>query len=122
MSATLQNMFHTSTQALEGWAPVTVMNAVRALGTVGVKFEGPILLHQSVHAQVCIANGQSYTVVRREQTRIVDDQPLRTIVNWKVKYSIPVNYPGNYGDIRCVALCLSRGPCRCQHPACMGVE
>ena len=85
-------------QSLDTWAPVAVMHVVRALAATGLHLYGPSLCHQRVQSQAILVDGQQRVVARRERTDIHPEAALKTVVNWKVKYTVPVVYPGNQTD------------------------
>ena len=96
---TVQHALWTTTQPLDQWAPVTAMHVVRALGAAGVHFQGPQLHYSSIRSQVLSSKGRSYILARRQQTQL--DATLGanlSKVNWKLKYTVPINYPGNQQD------------------------
>lgn len=50
---------------------------MRALAAVGIHFQGPRMLYQSVHSQTYHGKGNIYTVARREQVHVT---PVRKCI------------------------------------------
>jgi hypothetical protein len=73
------------------WAPPTVMHVVHAVAATGLGFTGPAVLHRVALSTTGIGNGYRFMVTRREE---FDLQEEHRAVNWKVKYAVPVVYPG----------------------------
>ena len=110
MRTTIQHALTVAQQSLEQWAPVTVMHVVRALSATGVAFQGPILYHQRVSSQSAMVDGQQQLVAFRERTTIPAEGDLCNTVNWKVKYTVPIAYPGNQSDTVQIAWELEEKP------------
>ena len=87
-------------QAIDVWAPMAVMHVVRALAVTGtgLQFQGPVVCHQHIHSRPVLVDGRQHLVARRAQTPVSGSPPLQTMINWKVKYTLPVTYPGNQSD------------------------
>ena len=87
-------------QAIDVWAPMAVMHVVRALAVTGtgLQFQGPVVCHQNIHSRPVLVDGRQHLVARRAQTPVSGSAPLQTMINWKVKYTLPVTYPGNQSD------------------------
>ena len=102
-----QHIFTNQSHALDDWAPVSVLHLVKALELCGLSLVGFHVMHQTHHSThvvpVLPVNPLSgiaprYTIIQRHQTRIGADENAPAVVNWKVKYTVPVTYPGGQSD------------------------
>jgi hypothetical protein len=102
-----QHIFTDRSHALEDWAPVSVLHLVKALELCGLSLGGFNVMyqtHQSAHVVPMLPMNPlsgiapRYTIIQRHQTHIRADANTPTVVNWKVKYAVPVTYPGGQSD------------------------
>ena len=102
-----QHIFTNRSHALDDWAPVSVLHLVKALELCGLSLVGFHVMHQTHHSThvvpVLPVNPLSgiaprYTIIQRHQTRIGADENAPAVVNWKVKYTVLVTYPGGQSD------------------------
>jgi hypothetical protein len=92
---------------LDDWAPVCILHVAKALSLCDLSLEGFNIIHQSHHlahvvplvpANLFSGIATRYIITRREQTKLGVDHNTN-IVNWKVKYAVPITYPGGQSDV-----------------------
>lgn len=82
-------------QAIDDWAPLSLLHVVKALRACGVSLRGPTVVIQPTETVTATADGQRYVLSRRMRLRLGESLGVTTSeADLKCKYHVPVTYPG----------------------------
>lgn len=96
-----------SRTTLHDWAPVNVLHVAKALELCDFPLVGPVFIHQThrivhvmptVPAYLLSGIATRYIITERHQTTLAPNGNT-SVVNWKVKYTVPVSYPAGQSDV-----------------------
>lgn len=105
--------------SLDEWAPTNVVHAVKALEACGIRFTGPVVMHQCDTATAIQSNLPSihrrFVVSRRHQTTYRPHGCDPTVENWKVKQPMTLAWAASSPPVF-FFVCVCGLP---NHPGCV---